>query len=148
MVLLLLFVFAWACLLGLAAVGRPFGARKKTWVLTRFHYVQRRASVFGVLAVIAMVLTVNDDTDLFWSVAWRSSAFFFPLSRGPAAFFENGFLQGCCALVFDGFCVLSAIRILKPGFVVRSGVDDGGVALRSTAPGKTWSLCLCISYLC
>ena len=108
----ILLLFAVGMLLGLAA-SPPLAAKNG---FDSFHYVQRQA-VFGVLAVIAMVLT-----SMMTPVMVRRLAIvgflvsFVALALLP--FFGTDFGKGAVRWYSMGFASFQPSEFLKPGFVV------------------------------
>jgi len=126
-------------LLGLAA-SPPLAAKNG---FDSFHYVQRQA-VFGVLAVIAMVLT-----SMMTPVMVRRLAIvgflvsFVALALLP--FFGTDFGKGAVRWYSMGFASFQPSEFLKPGFVVVAAWMMAAALEINGPPGKTWSFALCIS---
>mgnify|MGYP001430688733 FL=1 len=135
----ILLLFAVGMLLGLAA-SPPLAAKNG---FDSFHYVQRQA-VFGVLAVIAMVLT-----SMMTPVMVRRLAIvgflvsFVALALLP--FFGTDFGKGAVRWYSMGFASFQPSEFLKPGFVVVAAWMMAAALEINGPPGKTWSFALCIS---
>jgi cell division protein FtsW len=132
-------LFAVGLLLGLAA-SPPLAAKNG---FEPFHYVQRQAA-FGVLALIAMMVTSMMSPVLVRRLAVLGFlASFVALAFLPV--FGTDFGKGAVRWYSLGFASVQPSEFLKPGFVVVTAWLIAASADLNGPPGKTWSFALCVS---
>jgi len=108
-----------------------------------FYYVQRQA-VFGVLAIVAMLLTSMMTPTLVRRLAVVGFLVFF-VALALLPFFGTDFGKGAVRWYSMGFASFQPSEFLKPGFVVVAAWMMAAALEINGPPGKTWSFALCIS---
>ena len=135
----ILMLFVVGMLLGLAA-SPPLAAKNG---FDSFYYVQRQA-VFGVLAIVAMLLTSMMTPTLVRRLAVVGFLVFF-VALALLPFFGTDFGKGAVRWYSMGFASFQPSEFLKPGFVVVAAWMMAAALEINGPPGKTWSFALCIS---
>jgi cell division protein FtsW len=134
-----LILFAIGLLLGLAA-SVPLAAKNG---FPPFHYVTRQA-VFGVVALLAMILTSMMSPLVVRRLAVLGFlAAFVALALLPV--FGTDFGKGAVRWYSFGFASFQPSEFLKPGFVVAAAWMMAASQDINGPPGKVWSFALCIS---
>lgn len=135
----ILILFAIGLLLGLAA-SPPLAAKNG---FEPFHYVQRQA-FFGVLALIAMMITSMMSPTLVRRLAVVGFLIAFVAMMG-LPFFGTDFGKGAVRWYGLGFASVQPSEFLKPGFVVVAAWMLAASADLNGPPGRTWSFVLCVT---
>ncbi|MBY6082626.1 MULTISPECIES: putative lipid II flippase FtsW [Ruegeria] len=134
-----LILFAIGLLLGLAS-SPPLAQRNG---FDPFHYVERQA-LFGVLALIAMMLTSMMSPTLVRRLAVLGFlASFVALAFLPV--FGTDFGKGAVRWYSLGFASLQPSEFLKPGFIVVAAWLLAAAQEINGPPGRLWSFALCMS---
>ncbi|WP_170420393.1 putative lipid II flippase FtsW [Ruegeria arenilitoris] len=134
-----LILFAIGLLLGLAS-SPPLAQRNG---FDPFHYVERQA-LFGVLALIAMMLTSMMSPTLVRRLAVLGFlASFVALAFLPV--FGTDFGKGAVRWYSLGFASLQPSEFLKPGFIVVAAWLLAAAQEINGPPGRLWSFTLCMS---
>ncbi|WP_299148823.1 putative lipid II flippase FtsW [uncultured Tateyamaria sp.] len=134
-----LILFAIGLLLGLAA-SVPLAEKNG---FPPFHYVIRQA-VFGVGALIAMILTSMMTPVLVRRLAVLGFVVAF-VALALLPFFGTDFGKGAMRWYSLGFASIQPSEFLKPGFVVAAAWMMAASQDINGPPGKVWSFALCIS---
>ncbi|WP_299280200.1 putative lipid II flippase FtsW [uncultured Tateyamaria sp.] len=134
-----LILFAIGLLLGLAA-SVPLAEKNG---FPPFHYVIRQA-VFGVVALIAMILTSMMTPVLVRRLAVLGFLVAF-VALALLPFFGTDFGKGAMRWYSLGFASIQPSEFLKPGFVVAAAWMMAASQDINGPPGKVWSFALCIS---
>ena len=134
-----LILFVIGLLLGLAS-SPPLAQRNG---FDPFHYVERQA-VFGILALIAMLLTSMMSPTLVRRLAVLGFlASFVALAFLPI--FGTDFGKGAVRWYSLGFASLQPSEFLKPGFIVVAAWLLAAAQEINGPPGRLWSFALCMS---
>ncbi|WP_171096831.1 putative lipid II flippase FtsW [Ruegeria sp. HKCCD7255] len=134
-----LILFAIGLLLGLAS-SPPLAGRNG---FDPFHYVERQA-FFGILALIAMLLTSMMSPTLVRRLAVLGFlAAFVALAFLPI--FGTDFGKGAVRWYSLGFASLQPSEFLKPGFIVVAAWLLAASQEINGPPGRLWSFALCMA---
>ncbi|WP_171209797.1 MULTISPECIES: putative lipid II flippase FtsW [unclassified Ruegeria] len=134
-----LILFAIGLLLGLAS-SPPLAGRNG---FDPFHYVERQA-FFGILALIAMLLTSMMSPILVRRLAVLGFlAAFVALAFLPI--FGTDFGKGAVRWYSLGFASLQPSEFLKPGFIVVAAWLLAASQEINGPPGRLWSFALCMA---
>ena len=135
----ILMLFAIGLLLGLAA--SPPLAEKNNF--PAFYYVQRQA-FFGMLALVAMLLTSMMSPVVVRRLAVLGFLVSF-VALALLPFFGTDFGKGAVRWYSLGFASLQPSEFLKPGFIVAAAWMMAASLEINGPPGRLWSFALCIA---
>ncbi|WP_425038405.1 putative lipid II flippase FtsW [Primorskyibacter sp. S187A] len=132
-------LFAIGILLGLAA-SPPLASKNG---FEPFHYVSRQ-SVFGGLALLAMILTSMMSPTLVRRLATLGFLVAF-VALALLPFFGTDFGKGATRWYSLGFASIQPSEFLKPGFVIVAAWMLSAAQEINGPPGRMWSFMLCVS---
>jgi cell division protein FtsW len=140
--------WALSCVLTLFGIGMLLGLAASPPLAEKngfepFHYVQRQA-VFGMVALIAMLLTSMMTPTVVRRLAVIGFAVAF-VALMFLPFFGTDFGKGAMRWYSLGFAAIQPSEFLKPGFVVVAAWMMAASLEINGPPGKAWSFAVCLS---